>query len=93
MIFLDMGRAYHRVSDSLQQVRNQLLSLEQGTHAMQQSFEEVASLTEESAAGVEETAAASEEAVQSISQIALVGKTLKDLSTDLTEKVNRFKLS
>jgi methyl-accepting chemotaxis protein len=93
MIFLDMDRAYHRVSDSLQQVRNQLLSLEQGTHAMQQSIEEVASLTEESAAGVEETAAASEEAVQSVSQIALVGKTLKDLSTDLTEKVNRFKLS
>ena len=92
MIFLDMDRAYHRVSVSLQQVRNQLLSLEQGTHAMQQSIEEVASLTEESAAGVEETAAASEEAVQSVSQIALVGQTLKDLSTDLTEKVNRFKL-
>ena len=93
LIFLDMDQAYHRVSDSLRQVRNQLLSLEQGTHAMQQSIEEVASLTEESAAGVEETAAASEEAVQSVSQIALVGKTLKDLSTDLTEKVNRFKLS
>lgn len=93
MIFLDMDRAYHRVSDSLQQVRNQLLSLEQGTHAMQQSIEEVASLTEESAAGVEETAAASEEAVQSVSQIALVGQTLSDLSHDLTEKVNRFKLS
>ena len=93
LIFLDMDQAYHRVSDSLRQVRNRLLSLEQGTHAMQQSIEEVASLTEESAAGVEETAAASEEAVQSVSQIALVGKTLKDLSTDLTEKVNRFKLS
>ena len=52
---------------------------------MQQSIEEVAFLTEESAA-------ASEEAVQSVSQIALVGQTLKDLSTDLTEKVNRFKL-
>ena len=50
MIFLDMDLAYHRVSDSLQQVRNQLLSFEQGTHAMQQSIEEVASLTEESAA-------------------------------------------
>ncbi|MGM0523637.1 MAG: methyl-accepting chemotaxis protein [Bacillota bacterium] len=92
-IFLDMDRAYHRVSDSLQQAANQLLSLEQGTNTMQQSIEEVASLTEESAAGVEETAAASEEAVQSVSQIALVGMTLSDLSKELTDKVNRFKLS
>ncbi len=93
MIFLDMDRAYHRVSDSLQQVANQLITLEQGTETMQRSIEDVASLTEESAAGVEETAAASEEAVQSVSQIATVGMKLSDLSRELTDKVNRFKLS
>ncbi len=57
-----------------------------------QAIEEIASVTEESATGAEETAAAVEEQTASMEEISISTQGLAELSQQLQEVVNKFKV-
>lgn len=82
----DMAAMFKSISAHLNEIVND-------SEKMNESIGEIASVSQESAAGVEQTAASSEELLGSMEEVTNSADQLSQLSKDLSDKVNHFKIS
>lgn len=90
--FKDIQKAMTQMVTNIQDSAKNLASITEHGHKMNQSIEEVASISEEAAAGVEETAASSEETSSSMEEVSHHADALAKLAEELNGLVQRFKL-
>ncbi|MBD4898417.1 methyl-accepting chemotaxis protein, partial [Xanthomonas citri pv. citri] len=70
-------------TDGLKQLTNQSITINQ-------SIENIASVSEESAAGIEETFSITEQSAHSMDQVLLNAEELEQLANELNEKMGQF---
>lgn len=81
------------MADNIQKNSEELESILENGHVMNQSIEEIAALFEQAAAGIEETSANAHQAGQSMDEMADNSLHLATLTERLNELIARFKLS
>lgn len=80
------------VVDKIQGVAMRLYEIDQECIKMNNSIDDIASVSEESAAGIEQTAASVQQTSSSMEEIAGSAEQLSSLSEDLNHLIKRFKL-
>ncbi|WP_425671240.1 methyl-accepting chemotaxis protein [Bacillus subtilis] len=78
------------VADSIKEVTDGLKQLTNQSITINQSIENIASVSEESAAGIEETFSITEQSAHSMDQVLLNAEELEQLSNELNEKMGQF---
>ncbi len=84
--------AISEVVDKIQGVAMRLYEIDQECIKMNNSIDDIASVSEESAAGIEQTAASVQQTSSSMEEIAGSAEQLSSLSEDLDHLIKRFKL-
>ncbi|WP_105618694.1 methyl-accepting chemotaxis protein [Vallitalea okinawensis] len=90
--FRDILEAVQLVSTNIGRVTEASKLLTNNSISVGQTIENVASITEESAAGTEEAAASTEEQSATINEISTSAQQLADLSNDLQNVIQKFRL-
>ncbi|AEP88261.1 methyl-accepting chemotaxis protein [Bacillus spizizenii] len=78
------------VADSIKEVTDGLKQLTNQSITINQSIENIASVSEESAAGIEETFSITEQSAHSMDQVLQNAEELEQLAKELNEKMNQF---
>ncbi|PRP51719.1 methyl-accepting chemotaxis protein [Bacillus halotolerans] len=78
------------VADSIKEVTDGLKQLTNQSITINQSIENIASVSEESAAGIEETFSITEQSAHSMDQVLQNAKELERLAKELNEKMDQF---
>ncbi|MGG4364039.1 methyl-accepting chemotaxis protein [Bacillus subtilis] len=78
------------VADSIKEVTDGLKQLTNQSITINQSIENIASVSEESAAGIEETFSITEQSAHSMDQVLLNAEELEQLANELNEKMGQF---
>ncbi|AWM18480.1 methyl-accepting chemotaxis protein [Bacillus subtilis] len=78
------------VADSIKEVTDGLKQLTNQSITINQSIENIASVSEESAAGIEETFSITEQSAHSMDQVLQNAKELEKLAKELNEKMDQF---
>ncbi|MBR0010373.1 MULTISPECIES: methyl-accepting chemotaxis protein [Bacillus] len=78
------------VADSIKEVTDGLKLLTNQSITINQSIENIASVSEESAAGIEETFSITEQSAHSMDQVLLNAEELEQLANELNEKMGQF---
>ncbi|WP_338443221.1 methyl-accepting chemotaxis protein [Bacillus spizizenii] len=78
-----VAESIKEVTDGLKQLTNQSITINQ-------SIENIASVSEESAAGIEETFSITEQSAHSMDQVLQNAEELEQLAKELNEKMNQF---
>lgn len=78
------------VADSIKEVTDGLKQLTNQSITINQSIENIASVSEESAAGIEETFSITEQSTHSMDQVLLNAEELEQLANELNEKMGQF---
>lgn len=78
------------VVDSIKEVTDGLKQLTNQSITINQSIENIASVSEESAAGIEETFSITEQSAHSMDQVLLNAEELEQLANELNEKMGQF---
>ncbi|MFJ9289009.1 HAMP domain-containing methyl-accepting chemotaxis protein [Bacillus halotolerans] len=78
------------VADSIKEVTDGLKQLTNQSITINQSIENIASVSEESAAGIEETFSITEQSAHSMDQVLQNAEELERLAKELNEKMNQF---
>ncbi|UYO31400.1 HAMP domain-containing methyl-accepting chemotaxis protein [Bacillus halotolerans] len=78
------------VADSIKEVTNGLKQLTNQSITINQSIENIASVSEESAAGIEETFSITEQSAHSMDQVLQNAKELERLAKELNQKMDQF---
>lgn len=89
------GHIKQSVSDMTKQIESistYLSTIVDDSNKMNQSIEDIASISEESAAGIEQTSASVQQANSSMEEISENAERLASLAEQLDEQVNRFKI-
>ncbi|MCY7950269.1 methyl-accepting chemotaxis protein [Bacillus inaquosorum] len=78
------------VADSIKEVTDGLKQLTNQSITINQSIENIASVSEESAAGIEETFSITEQSAHSMDQVLQHAEELEQLAKELNEKMDQF---
>lgn len=78
------------VADSIKEVTDGLKQLTNQSITINQSIENIASVSEESAAGIEETFSITEQSAHSMDQVLLNAEELEQLANELNEKMGQI---
>ncbi len=78
------------VADSIKEVTDGLKQLTNQSITINQSIENIASVSEESAAGIEETFSITEQSAHSMDQVLQNAEELEQLAKELNEKMDQF---
>ncbi|MEC1314466.1 methyl-accepting chemotaxis protein [Bacillus subtilis] len=78
------------VADSIKEVTDGLKQLTNQSTTINQSIENIASVSEESAAGIEETFSITEQSAHSMDQVLLNAEELEQLANELNAKMDQF---
>ncbi|MDG3072836.1 methyl-accepting chemotaxis protein [Bacillus halotolerans] len=78
------------VADSIKEVTNGLKQLTNQSITINQSIENIASVSEESAAGIEETFSITEQSAHSMDQVLQNAEELEGLAKELNQKMDQF---
>ncbi|GGM26160.1 putative sensory transducer protein YvaQ [Paraliobacillus quinghaiensis] len=81
----DMRKDVTAISDNLGTIKN-------SSEKMHTAIEDIAAISEESAAGVEETTASTETTKEAMDRVSVASKSLTDLTNNLNNLINKFKL-
>ena len=90
--FVEINNAVTDMVENMGQVSNKLLTIVQSTDEMNQSVENIASISEEAAAGVEETSATTQQTSSSMEEVAKSSDELARLAEELNNLVRQTKL-
>lgn len=90
--FKDINVAVKNMTEDIQDISTNLITIVDSTAKMSQSVENIASVSEQAAAGIEQTSASVQETNGSMELIAGSAETLSDLAEQLNTMISKFKL-
>ncbi|MCZ0702274.1 methyl-accepting chemotaxis protein [Natronobacillus azotifigens] len=91
--FVEINQSVSSMATMIQSISVQLTEIAEDSGKMNESIEEIASVSQESAAGVEQTSASAEQLLGSMEEVTNSADHLAKLAEDLSVQVSQFKIS